>query len=491
MRRRSVVVSAVCGVALVFASACGKRSIVRTAPEPGPGCRVSPAPGATPDGPVTFALLDPVDLGRAPWASGTSDRIVFGHLYETLVTVDCEGDVRPCVAASWASEEADRVWTFDLHRHARFWDGASVTARDVAACWRDALTLDTVIDSVAAVSDRSLRVYLKWPHTQLPRLLSASVYAVTKSSGDTGWLMGSGPYRVGSVDTEAYPEPRRTITVYPASGISGPVIRFVETSADRIRDGMESTIDAVVTSDPAVIEYAASRPGFLTAALPWERTYVLLSPSRVRKLGEGLSAGTLSSDLLDGLARDAVRGDARGYRAPSWWDELAGCDGFAVKENARGAYSRRIVYDASDTVARGLAERIAALSAADTAASLEARTFAQAVPDFSNRRDQLTAVGLTRDEFERSLRRGDEFAYVAALPRRAPDPCDEAGALIDKAPWLASAGNGLTGALIPLVDARSHLIVRKDTVAVELDGYGAVLVIPREPQAHDERGDAP
>ncbi len=479
----------VVAVGVVLLASCGMRQVTPLALESPLECGALPAP-PTVAGAVTFALLDPVDLGRAPWASNASEQIVFGHLYETLTTVDCVGEVRPGLAESWHVEEEGLRWTFELRGNASFWDGTPVTARDVVASWQDALTLDTVIDSASAAADRKLYVYLRQPYQQADRVLSASVYAVTKRSDDPRWLMGSGPYRVGGVDLDAHPAPRRTITVHPAFGLSGPVIRFVETSAEEARDGLESTIDVMVTGDPSVIEYAAGRSQFLTVALPWDRTYVLLSTSRVEELGKGCTFAAVSSDVLEGLARDAVQGDARGYQPPSWWDELAGCgespgagaglglDRPGIPSSGSSQATRRIVYDASDPVARGLAERIVAIAAAGTARSPEAKAIASAVPRLSSGASGTIASGLTREDFERSLRRGDEFAYVVSIPRRPPDPCYEARELADRAPWLAGTGHGLAEVLVPFVDARSHLIVEKDTVELTVDGHGSVLVTP-------------
>jgi hypothetical protein len=456
-----------------------------------PDCRILPAP-AVPVGSVTFALLEPVDLERAPWASNTSERIVFDHLYETLFTIDCEDGVRPGLAVSWTRDKGGRCWTFDLRGNARFWDGTPVTARDVVESWRDALTLDTVIDSASVVTDRTLRVYLGQPSARVPSALTASVYAVTKPSGDSRWLMGSGPYRIGSVDITAYPASRRTITVYPAFGHTGPVIRFVETTVDEARDGLGHTIDGMVTADPMVIDYAAGRPRCSTVALPWERTYVLLSSARVDELATGRTFAAIPLDVLNTLARDAVRGDARGFERPSWWDEGSLCgespahpSNLALDRSRTSAFgsssgTRRIVYATDDPVARGLAERIVALAAADTARSREAKAVASAIPGFASGSSPTIAVGLTRDEFERSVRRGDESAYILSIPRQPPDPCFQARQIVERVPWLAGTGWSFADGLVPLVDARSHLIIEKDTVELTVDGYGSIMITPAQ-----------
>ena len=487
--RASVFIFVAVVAALALVSACGKRHMTKPVSGYPSECRVVfERSDATLS--LAFALPDRVDLTRAPWAGNASEKILFGHLYETLITIDCTGGVRPGLAEAWTREGDGACWTFEIRKDARFWDGSRVTARDVVGSWQDALTLDTVVDSVGVVSDGKLRVWLQGPHPEVPRVFSASVFAVVKPSGDSRWPTGSGPYRVGGLDVGAFPWRRHTITVYPALGHAGPVLRFIEASAGDVRDLLEDTIDVVLTADPTVIDYAESHPRLVTVALPWDKTYALLSVSRAQRIRQGRSVAAIPPGLLDGLARDAVRGDARGHQPPSWWDELPGYgappvpgsnsrfEQSGVRESSASPDYRRIVYDASDPVARGLAERIAALAAVDTTRSPEAAAIARAVPGFLDPAQETIAEGLAERDFEQSLRRGDEFAYIVSLPRRVPDPYHEARELGARAPWLAGEGHRLADVLLSLVDTRSHLIAGEDTADLLIDGYGGVLVVP-------------
>jgi hypothetical protein len=477
-------------VALVMVAACGERPAMRPAMILPPGCQVVPAPADIPDS-ITVALLDAIEPGRAPWAGNSSEQMLFRHLYETLITVDCFDVVRPGLAKSWKGGKGGRRWTFELREDARFWDGTPVTAHDVARSWRDALTLDTAIDSAAATGDRVLHVYLKRRHRHVPRLLSASVFAVTRQSTDPNWLLGSGPYRVAAPTRGSHGMPGRTFTAHPAFGRSGPVVRFMETSVKDARDMLEGGIDVMVTSNPAVLEYAAGRPQFVTAPLPWDRTYVLLAVSRVRELRAGRRLGTISAQLSDGLAQDAVRGDARGYRSPSWWDELRNCGELSAglsqpplgPRGARTSSGRRgVLYDLNDPVARDLAERIVALAAADPGVSPEAAALTRALPGLAGAARDLTAEGVTAGELAPRLRRGDDFAYVIPITRRPPSPCYEARELLNRAPWLAALETDFPKALAPLVDTRAHVIARIDAAGLMVDAYGNVVIAYGAPQ---------
>ncbi|NIO29768.1 MAG: hypothetical protein GTO29_14580 [Candidatus Latescibacteria bacterium] len=468
-----------------------------------PGCEILLGPAEAADS-ITVALLDAVEPEHAPRARNASEQLLFHHLYETLIIVNCLDKVQPGLAESWRREERGRCWTFELREDARFWDGTPVTAHDVARSWEraadESMTLNAGIDSYSAAGidslavggDRVLNVYFKHMHRKVPRALSASAFAVAKPSWASRWPLGSGPYRIVTSERRFAGIAKRTITVHPAYGAERPVVRFLETSMYDARDLLEGGIDVMITTDPAVIEYATSRPQFTTVPLPWDRAYVLLSTSRVEKLRWGGKLGTISPDLSERLARDAVRGDARGYRPPSWWDDLhnecyelsaAVSDFPPVPE---GPYSlsdlRRILYDSNDPIARDLAERIVALAATDPTVSPEARAIAFAVPGLGSDAPGVIAEGVTEGELLSSLLNGSDFAYIISIPRRPPDPCAEARKLISSAQWLANLGDDFSKALIPLVDTRLHVIAASGKIGLIADWYGNILLVNVMPQ---------
>lgn len=424
---------------------------------------------------ITIALFDRVDPSYAPWGHNPSEALVFHQLYETLLAADCTGRLHPALARSWHREDGGRCWVFALRDGARFWDGSRVTAPDVVASWRDALTLPTGIDSAVADGERTVRVYIARAGDDPPRALCAPAFAVARRSPGSDWPLGTGPYRVAGPDGAATPH---TIVLDPAFGARGPRLRFLETAARDSRDLLEGTIDVMVTADRGVLDYASGRASLTTAALPWNRTYVLVAVSRARRIEAGVVVGEISDDLRDGLARDAVRGDARGFRGPSWWDDVGACTqtgAVAVPDATDSPGPWRILYSDGDAVARGLAERIVALAAADPTRTLEAGELALAIPGLAAA-PGVVAEGVGERELDASLRQGRDFAYVLALPRSTPLACYEARRLVARAPWLAAAGVDLGRALLPLVDTRAHLVARGDAATITVDGYGGLSI---------------
>jgi hypothetical protein len=217
------------------------------------------------------------------------------------------------------------------------------------------------------------------------------------------------------------------------------VIEFrIEPNTDP-RDALDRGADLLVTRDPALADYAQTRAGFTTFALPWTRTYLLIGTGG--REGEGWNAMNTAA-VRESLARDAVRGDARAAAPPFWWNDIAECalDSPATQHSP----SSRIVYQRGDEVARGLVERIVAL--AGTTAGLR-------------------AVALNHAEFDSALKDGSERAYVVAVPREALAPCREIVG------WPRGAS------VVPLIDTRAHAIVRNGAPPLTVDWDGTVRVL--------------
>ncbi|MFQ6104649.1 MAG: ABC transporter substrate-binding protein [Candidatus Glassbacteria bacterium] len=473
---------------LVVLTTCHKKPVTKPAMILQPECMIQPGEVEATDS-ITVALVDEVVPEHAPWPRNASEQLLFRHLYETLLTINCLGEVRAGLAETWSSGDGGRRWSFELREGARFWDQTPVTAGDVAGSWQRAsvetMAFTAGIDSTAVTGDRILHLYFNSPYRKVPRMLADPEFAVVRWYADTRWPVGTGPYRKEPGEGDLAGGTELVITVEPVAETKGPVIMFLGSSNSDTRDLLDRVVDVAITNDPAVIEYAYNRPKLSAVALPWDRTYVLLSTSRVRKLQRGGTVGTLPQKLLKGLARDAVRAEARGYMPPSWWDDLHACGELYTETGRDSLYKpgasntrglRRIIYDTKDPVARDLAERIVALAAADPTASLEAAALALAVPGLASDTPRTIAEGVTDRELALSLRDGDDFAYVVAIPRRPADPCYEARKLINRAQWLASWEGDLTTVLVPLVDTRRYVIVTDENIGLMFDWNVSILI---------------
>ncbi|UCH83993.1 MAG: hypothetical protein JSW50_16420 [Candidatus Latescibacterota bacterium] len=480
-------------VVLWFALAgCGGSSGIKPGATP-PECDLVRATSGVADS-VTVVSFDAIEPEIAPWARHPGERLLFHHLYETLINVDCDGQVRARLATSWRHDGSGRHWIFEMRNKARFWDGSRLTAHDVVKSWGELAVapdiINAVVDSVTAEDKRILHVYLGRPQQDVPYALSTLEFAVVKSADDSSWPLGSGPYQIVRVGKRSNAAPQREIIIRPAKGPESPVVRIIEATANDARDLLEGAADLMITRDPTVLSYATNQPHLTLAPLPWNQTYVLLSTSRARILREGGTLQPVSPALSNGLARDAVRTDARPYSLPGWWVEPRECfdylpvpDGDMTRAGAETdeRSPHRIVYDVGDPTAKELAERIVALSdaAAGSAMSAETQAVFAALPGLQAEDSPgMITAGLLSDGFEASFRSGDDFAYIIAMPRRAPDPCAEIRKLLTRAPWLAILGSDFPGALIPLTDTREHAIANGNHINLGVDWYGNVFIEP-------------
>lgn len=384
-----------------------------------PACRVAYAsrnPRERADT-IRIVLPETVDPAHAPAAWTEAERLVFGQLYEPLLRQDCAGVLTPGLAERW-TRMGDSGWRFRLRPEAKFSDGSAATGSAVAAVLGG-------FRRVSALGDRELVVYTGG-EPLVPAAVADPGLSVTKAAGPGQWPVGT----LGLITSAP-----NGVTLTRA----GRVIAFTWPAGADARDALDGGADAVLTDQPAALEYAAARGSFDAIPLPWSRTYVVvIPPNRSVAFAEG-----------GGPWRDAVRGEARPATGPFWWRTVR-CNGAerAVPPPVASG-SPRVVYRVDDAHARGLAERFVARGASGSP---------------SERRER--AVGLSAGELRASIAAGTDYAIIA-LPRSPGDAC------------ASLVRHGLAGRspqqLIPLLDTRLQLVVRSGRFGVSLDGDG----IPR------------
>ena len=330
----------------------------------------------------------------------------------TPIRLDCRGSARPGLATSWSRDASGRTWTFTLREDARGLDGLPLTAGRIAAAWseRGLVGATGLVDSVVVLDDRRLAVTLDQVRDSVPSILA---------------------------------DPAFSLPVAPEQRPAG--VEFEPLAGEDPRDALDRGTDVLVTRNPAVVEYVAGQPEFVSFHLPWTWTYVLLEPgNRTDSL-----AHTLSDPQVQRSLADAAQVDARPAEPPFWWTELAGCGEYRAAESQHR--SSRVVYAEGDDVARRLAERVVALTPPGT----DVRTAALKPADLGG-----------------ALRTGSERAYVLAAPRRSLAPCRD------------SSGWPRTASILPLIDTRDFLIVRRGSPPLTVEWDGTIRI----EDAGDEHG---
>jgi hypothetical protein len=275
------------------------------------------------------------------------------------------------------------------------------------------------------MSDRVLAVRLRRPSPTAPLTLAHPGLAVTKQAPGLAWPIGTGRYWISGSTAD--------VTLAPAFGDQLPAVKVRPLRGGDARDALDAGADMLVTDDPAVLAYAATRPDLDATPLPWERTYVLVP------------AGGAGSTTLGQVGPDAVRVEARAPDGAQWWRTGATCAPPPVpaadRATARGP--RRIGYPRGDAVARDVATRLVALAGGG-----------------------MTASAIAPDALTGELRSPRSVALVLALPRGALDPCLAVEQLVARMPWLVPA------TLAPLLDVRRRVVLRgrRPSLAFEWDG---------------------
>lgn len=388
---------------------------------------------------LAIGLAGVVDPSHAPSPTNDAERFVFRQLYETLVRLDCAGQVRPGLAQSWQSTADGQGWTFTLRSGARFSDGTPVTAQTVIDSWNARVA---ALPTGAVITTEGERVV----EVRVPRRLVAGRFAdpalaVTRAAVGQEWPAGTGFY---AADTSG-----GRVTVAPYGATNWPVLVLRSLGTGDGRDLLDARIDLLVTDDAAVLSYAAGRSGVVSVGLPWERTYVLAVP------GEAIP---ITASERAGLARDAVRIDAHPASAPSWWTDpgWASC-GMEPPPGAppmsQGPSSNALMYQLDDAPARDLVGRLVALGIGAGGAP--------------------RATGLGAAEFSVALASGRAAGYVLAVPTTMLEPCAAWRTLIARAPWLA---DGPERHLTPLVEVRRRAIVHRGAAAFTVDWDGTLRV---------------
>lgn len=419
----------------------------------------APSVGAT----LQLALTDPVDPRHAPIPRNDSEQLIFRHLYETLVRIDCTGRLHPGLAESWEATDGGTRWRFILRADARFTDGTPVRTRDIRHAWTTTRAGGALqgfflplawIESVSEMDPDARVVTVRLAVAMKdPQIFAHPALAIHRPDPAGVWPLGTGPYSYETGSGQAG-DPLTLV-----ASARGPTLACVIHPAANPRDLIDADYDLLLVRDRTAIEYASHDPNRIIVPLPWDRLYLL-----VRATAPGAALPPVPPDLRadcadqimaaqaevrDKLSYAHSRGrDPRSCRdlpLPPLDAGLLQIDpGIAPVEPIEG----HIAYCANDAEARRIAERLAALArqrpVGDRAPLLE-WVFGSAINGFPQ------AAGLTADRLRQAQMAGEDLTYVLATDRTLVEAClDLQAVLTPNHTWSA----------LPLVTTRASLIAR-------------------------------
>jgi hypothetical protein len=423
------------------------------APTPPPAPVLTAAPScvvadslATDGDTTTILLAEAVDPAHAPLPTNDAESLVFRQLYETLLRVDCVGQVRPGLAIAWGHDDLE--WNFTLREEAAFWDGSTVDATTLLEEWHRA----NPATAVAGIwSDgRSLTLFLSAEVP--PEYFASPALRVVRRRPDSPWLQGTSPW-MPQVAADSTPMGANLLLTAGGRGRrERRVLRFGSRPGADPRDLLDAGTDLLLTRDPRAVAYARGLDGWSHAPAGWDRVYLLLS-SLYQVRDPAAVAG-----IRDELASGALRGEGRPPEPDlvSWADRCSAARADSVRDTSVAALRRRVVYPREDPAARALAERLVARA--------ETHLTTLVGPSAAPPGTTITAAGLDAPSFARALAEPQDLGLVLPVYPLGAQDCLP----------VASLATGWR-LMEPLVETRAQLLVRPGATRLVRDRDGIVL----------------
>ena len=316
------------------------------------------------------ASLDPADSSQP---DSFTRRNLSRLIFDTLVDQDDRGILQPAIATSWEPEPGNQRWHFYLRSGISFHDGTAVNSDTVVASlrtanpnWKVFPTGDSVVIECAS------------PDPWLPAELALARNGIAKREG--GKLLGSGAFAINHWDPgkklelsarDDYWRGRAlvdSIEIEMGRNFREQMIELDLSKADVVEIAPEQAHRAVM--EGRTVQSSAS---FELMALVFSRDPQTPDEARQRQvLGLSIDRAAINNVLLQGSA------EPTGALLPGWMtgyaflfpSEADLSRARQLRSEIRYAPSWSLGYDASDQLARVIAERIT-LNARDAGLSVQ------------------------------------------------------------------------------------------------------------------------
>jgi ABC-type transport system substrate-binding protein len=325
--------------------------------------------------------LDPSTGGADVRSDSFAQRNLPALIFETLVTVDDRGRLHPGLATDWQAAPGNQRWQFRLRRGVRFHDGAPMTAEITASSLRTAnpsWKVFTEGDSVIVERDK--------PDPELPAELALTRNSILKRNS-AGKLSGTGPFHI-----EDWLPGKKLTLVAEEEHWRGRA--FVDKLEIEMGINFHEQLVELETGKADLVEVTPEQGHRVTME---GRRVSSLQPMELVALVFAADAQTpdekiLRHALAGSLERNSMRsallqgaGQPAASILPNWMSGY----GFTFSSEAdldrarheraqvRTAPNWTVGYDANDSVARLLVERIA-LNAKDAGLGLQSTSLATA-----------------------------------------------------------------------------------------------------------------
>ena len=323
---------------------------------------------------TTHSALTSLDPAEGAQPDSFARRSVTRLIFETLVAIDGSGAPKPALAASWQANPAAQRWEIRLRQGVKFHDGTVLTPEIAASSLRAANPSWNVSASADAVI-----VERDSPDAELPAELALPRNAIVKRNPE-GKLSGTGPFHIA----DWQPGKKLSLAAQEDYWRGRPFLDAVEIEMGKTFRDQQTALElgkAELAEVAPEQSHRLSAEGRLVASsAPMEFVALLFSRNV-----SGPEDELLRQALALSVGRAAIRrvllqgaGQTAGSILPNWMSGY----GFVFSTEpdlARARHQREQVrrvptwtlgYDASDSMARLLAERVT-LNARDAGLTLQ------------------------------------------------------------------------------------------------------------------------
>lgn len=357
-----------------------------------PGVPLNPQNPAGPDSPpydpdakITF-ILDEKTTPRQTAGFSALPALVWANSVENLFSMDARGNRIPVLASRAESDSEGRIWEIHLREGIRFADGSELDAAVVSDSWHrnfledeqtssklSWLWMDIVgateyvsgrqlsIDGLQVIDELTLRIVMKTPRPEFPEHLMQPCFGISKPSGESNLLIGTGPYQIRNI---IKPSTDLTFVCSVNQFYHGDLPRLSELKFviqnDRVIDVMMYQENAgTVVKLKKDIEYFRKLNGVRALPFPVQPVYFLALNPLSGPLTDISLRQYIVSTVLRRWEIENIMTEAEAVAAP----------GFSLEEELQIVSPPRdsvpdparpliISYSASDGVARQIAERL-------------------------------------------------------------------------------------------------------------------------------------
>jgi MarR-like DNA-binding transcriptional regulator SgrR of sgrS sRNA len=326
--------------------------------------------------------LDPSDTTQA---DSFARRNLLALIFDTLVTVDDRSRVHPGLAVDWQAAPGNQRWQFHLRQGVKFHDGSPLTTEIAASSLRTA----NPSWKIFAEGD-SLIVERDQADADLPAELALARNSIVKKNGG-GKLSGTGPFHI-----EDWQPGKRLTLAAEENRWRGRV--FVDAIEVEMGRNFREQLNELELGRADLVEVApeqghrvAMEDGRVSSSQPMELVALAFSgaPKTADEkllrsaLAHSIDRGSMKSVLLQGAGQPTASllpnwMSGYGFVFPTDADlKLARQEHEQVRDQIHTAANWTVGYDANDSVARVLVERVA-LNAKDAGLGLQLTTAATA-----------------------------------------------------------------------------------------------------------------